>query len=324
MRPQLGCYGDPTAKSPNLDRLASRGMVFERSFVQQALCSPSRISMLSGRYPQTTQIFEIGRPLRATMPDIVTLPQHFKNNGYHCRSLGKVYHVGIDDAASWTVPAWHSKSPRYGPVGRAAMEQSRRENEAKGIKPQGRAKGVGFYAGPAFESVECGDDDLLDGDCCVNAIAQLKEHAEHPERPFFLAVGFANPHVPWVSPKKYWELYDRAKIPLAKNEFLPRYAPKFAATSGQDFRMYGNVPEGELPEPFKRECLHGYLAAISYVDALVGRLLATLEETASRRTRSSSSGATMDITWASTRGGARNTTTTKARRATPSSSPCRA
>ena len=96
MRPQLGCYGDPTVKSPNIDRLAARGMVFEHSFVQQALCSPSRISMLSGRYPSTTQIFEIGRTLRTTMPDITTLPQHFKNNGYHTRSLGKIYHVGID------------------------------------------------------------------------------------------------------------------------------------------------------------------------------------------------------------------------------------
>src|SRR5688572_22228291 len=106
MRPQLGCYGDPTVKSPHLDALANRGMVFQRSYVQQALCSPSRIALLSGRYPATTGIFEIGRPLRATMPDITTLPQHFKNHGYHTRSLGKIYHVGIDDEASWTVPAW--------------------------------------------------------------------------------------------------------------------------------------------------------------------------------------------------------------------------
>ncbi len=112
MRPQLGCYGDATVKSPNLDALAKRGMVFQRSYVQQALCSPSRISMLSGRYPATTGIFEIGRTLRTTMPDITTMPQHFKDNGYHTRSLGKIYHVGIDDDASWTIPAWHSKKPR--------------------------------------------------------------------------------------------------------------------------------------------------------------------------------------------------------------------
>jgi iduronate 2-sulfatase len=279
MRPQLGCYGDKTVKSPHLDSLAKRGMVFERSYVQQALCSPSRISMLSGRYPATTGIFEIGRPLRATMPDITTLPQHFKNHGYHTRSLGKIYHVGIDDDASWTVPAWHSKKQRYGPIGQGLIEAQRKDDEAKGIKRQGRAKGVGFYAGPAFEIVDCGDDDLLDGDTAAAAVSQLREHAKDSSRPFFLAVGFANPHVPWVAPKKYWERYDRAQLPLATNEFLPKGAPSFATTAAQDFPSYANVPDGELPDHFKRACLHGYLAAISYVDAQVGRLLAALDET---------------------------------------------
>src|SRR5512139_238483 len=97
MRPQLGCYGDALVKSPNLDRLAARGMVFNRAFCQQALCSPSRISLLTGRHPWTTKIYTIGPFLRETMPDVVTLPQHFKANGYFTRSLGKIYHVGIDD-----------------------------------------------------------------------------------------------------------------------------------------------------------------------------------------------------------------------------------
>ena len=132
---------------------------------------------------------------------------------------------------------------------------------------------------PAFEAVDCGDDDLLDGDTAKNAIDQLREHAKNPQQPFFLAVGFANPHVPWIAPKKYFDLYDPAKLPLAKNEFLPQGAPAFAATSGQDFRWYAGVPQGELPEPYKRQCLQGYLAAISYVDAQVGRLLAALDET---------------------------------------------
>lgn len=284
MRPQLGCYGDPTVKSPNLDALAKRGMVFERSYVQQALCSPSRIALLSGRYPATTEIFEIGRPLRATMPDITTLPQHFKNNGYHTRSLGKIYHVGIDDEASWTVPPWHSKKPRYGPLGRSMVEAKRKDDEAKGIVRTARGKGVGFYAGPAFEVVEEDDEALLDGDTATNAIAQLREYAKNPNQPFFLGVGFANPHVPWVAPKKYWDLYDRSKLPLATNTALPKDAPAFATTQANDFLSYANVPEGPLPEPFQRECLHGYLAAICYVDAQVGRLLAALDETGLART----------------------------------------
>lgn len=279
MRPQLGCYGDKTVKSPNIDKLAAHGMVFERSFVQQALCSPSRISMLSGRYPATTQIFEIGRTLRTTMPDITTLPQHFKNNGYHTRSLGKIYHVGIDDDDSWTIPAWHSKKPRNGPVGVAATAARRKECEEKGITAPAKGKGAIGMAVPAFDAVDCGDDDLLDGDTCVNAMEQLREHAKTPDKPFFLAVGFANPHVPWVSPKKYWDLYDREKIALPTNNFLPKGAPRFAATSGMDFRWYGNVPEGDIPDSFGRECLHGYFAAISYVDAQVGRLLGALEQT---------------------------------------------
>ena len=278
MRPQLGCYGDPTVKSPHLDALAQRGVVFKQSYCQQALCSPSRISMLSGRYPATTGIFEIGRPLRATMPDITTLPQHFKNNGYHTRSLGKIYHVGIDDDASWTIPAWHSRKPRASPASLAAMAARRKSYETKGVPPPAKGSGALFYAVPAFEAVDCGDDDLLDGDTAVNAIAQLREHAKKPQQPFFLAVGFANPHVPWITPKKYFDLYDPAKLPLAKNEFLPTGAPAFAATSGQDFRWYAGVPQGELPESYKRQCLQGYLAAISYVDAQVGRLLAALDE----------------------------------------------
>ncbi|MGN6545812.1 MAG: sulfatase [Aureliella sp.] len=282
MRPQLGCYGDPTVKSPSIDALAQRGMLFERSYVQQALCSPSRISMLGGRYPATTGIFEIGRPLRATMPDITTLPQHFKNNGYHTRSLGKIYHVGIDDDASWTVPAWHSRKPRTSEQTQAAVKKYVADAKARGIEIPQKGKGGRNAAVPPFEAVDCDDDDLLDGDCATHAIEQLREHAQNPDRRFFLAVGFANPHVPWISPKKYWDLYDREKLPLAENEFLPKGSPAFAATSGSDFYWYRGVPQvsgDRLPESFKRECLHGYLAAISYVDAQVGRLLAALDET---------------------------------------------
>lgn len=282
MRPQLGCYGDSSVKSPNIDALAKRGMLFNRSYVQQALCSPSRISMLSGRYPATTGIFEIGRPLRATMPDITTMPQYFKNHGYHTRSLGKIYHVGIDDDASWTVPAWHSKKPRTSPATQAAVAQYLADAKAKGIVIPQKGKGNRNTAIPAFEAVDCADDDLLDGDCASNAIAQLREHAMNPTQPFFLAVGFANPHVPWIAPRKYFDLYDPAKLPLATNEFLPKGSPAFAATSGTDFFGYKGVPQvsgDKMPEDYKRACLQGYLAAISYVDAQVGRLLATLDET---------------------------------------------
>jgi arylsulfatase A-like enzyme len=280
LRPQLGCYGDTVVKSPNIDRLAARGLVFTRSYCQQALCSPSRISLLSGRYPATTRIFTIGPALRTTLPDIVTLPQHFKNNGYYTRSLGKVYHVGIDDPPSWSVPSWQSKKPRYGPEGEAAVRKYREEMKAAGKTIPAKGQGMAFYAGPAFEAPDVPDEALSDGDIGREGVAALRELAAKPQQPFFLAVGFHNPHVPWVAPKKYWDLYNPQDIRLPDNQYPPKDAPNFAARTGEDFYWYGNVPKDRKITPeFGRQCLHGYLAAVSYVDAQVGRLLDALAET---------------------------------------------
>jgi len=278
MRPQLGCYGDPVVKSPNIDRLATRGMVFRRAFCQQALCSPSRISLLSGRHPWTTKIYTIGPPLRSTMPDIVTLPQLFKNSGWFTRSLGKVYHIGIDDPDSWSVPSWVSRKPRYGPDGTARVRAAAAKLRAEGIKDPDRGPQKPFYAGPAFESPDCEDDELADGDITREAIHALRELAKKPHQPFFLAVGFLNPHVPWVAPKRYHDLYDPADIRIPDNRYPPRGAPPYAAKSGDDFYWYGNVPKDRnITDEFGTRCLHGYLAAISYVDACVGRVLDELD-----------------------------------------------
>lgn len=284
MRPQLGCYGDPMAKTPNMDRLASRGLLFDRAYCQQALCSPSRISLLSGRYTTTTRIHSIGPFLRETMPDIVTLPQHFKNNGYFTRSLGKVYHVGIDDPPSWSMPPWHSKKPRNGPQGEALIKRYREQMQAAGKQIPKKGKGAVYFAAPAFDSPDVADDDLLDGDTTRNAIEALDGLAAKTDQPFFLAVGYANPHVPWVAPKKYWDLYRRSEMRLPDNRYAPRRAPEFAAKSGRDFMWYGNIPaNGVITDDFGRECLHGYLAAISYVDALVGRLINALDASPAAR-----------------------------------------
>lgn len=277
LRPQLGCYGDPQVKSPNIDRFAARGTVFTSADCQQALCSPSRISLLSGRYPATTRILTIGPALRETMPDIVTLPQHFKNNGYFTRSLGKVYHVGIDDPPSWSVPSWQSKKPRYGPEGSAAVKKRRDDLTAAGKPIPQKGENAPFYGGPAFEDPDLPDEALTDGDIAREAVAALGEVAGRPE-PFFLGVGFHNPHVPWVAPKKYWDLYKPEDIRLPDNPYAPKDAPAFAARSGDDFYWYSNVPRDRVITPeFGRRCLHGYLAAVSYIDAQVGRLLDELD-----------------------------------------------
>ncbi len=277
MRPQLGCYGDPLVHSPNLDRLAASGMVFQRAYCQQALCSPSRISLLSGRRPRTTRVYSIGPTLRSTLPDVVTLPQHFKNNGWFTRSLGKIYHVGIDDPASWSMKSWVSRAPRYGEVGQARVKAAVERLRAAGMEDPDRGPNKPFYAGPAFESPDCDDDALTDGDTAREAVVAMRELAKKPE-PFFLAVGFVNPHVPWVAPKKYFDLYDLAEIRIPENRFPPRDAPAFAAKSGDDFYWYGNVPKDRvIGDEFGRRCLQGYLAAISYVDACVGRVLDELD-----------------------------------------------
>jgi arylsulfatase A-like enzyme len=284
MRPQLGCYGDTLVKSPNLDRLAARGMVFERSFCQQALCSPSRISLLTGRHPWTTKIYNIGPFLRETMPDVVTLPQHFKNNGYFTRSLGKVYHVGIDDPPSWSVPPWHSKAPRYGPESQALVKKRAEEMRARGEPIPKQGKKLPIFGGPAFEAPDLADDALLDGDTTREALAAMRELAAKPQQPFFLAVGFANPHVPWVAPKRYWNLYRDEDMPLPSNQFTPKNAPDFAAKSGDDFYWYSNVPKDrKITADLGRQYLHGYLAAISYVDNCIGRLLDELDELGLRK-----------------------------------------
>jgi iduronate 2-sulfatase len=284
LRPSIGAYGDPNAKTPNLDALAKSGLVFERSYCQQALCSPSRISLLSGRRPSTSKIYTIGPTLRSAMPDITTLPQHFKNQGYFTRSLGKIYHVGIDDPDSWSVPSWQSPKPRNGAQGMRQMAERRQEYEAKKETPPAKGLGSIGYAVPAFEAPDVADDDLKDGDAAREGVAALRDLARKPGQPFFLAVGFANPHVPWVAPKKYWDLYDPKKLVLANNQYLPRNAPEFAARSGDDFYWYSNVPKDrKIDESFGRQCLHGYLAATTYIDTQVGRLLAALDELGLRK-----------------------------------------
>ncbi len=277
LRPQLGCYGDKLVKSPHIDRLARHGMVFNRAYCQQALCSPSRISLLSGLRPATTKIYAIGPTLRSHVPDALTLPELFKQQGWFTRSLGKVFHVGIDDPQSWSEPSWQPSAPRFGLKGRALVAERALQMKAAGKTIPEKGPDRPTYAGPAFESVDCDDEGLADGDIARKAVESLRELAGKPQ-PFFLGVGFLNPHVPWVAPKKYFDLYKVDELPLPDNRYVPRDAPSFAARSGDDFYWYGNVPQDRNVTPeFGRQCLQGYLAAISYVDAQVGRLLDEVE-----------------------------------------------
>lgn len=272
LRPQLGCYGDSLVKSPNLDQLAARGLVFNRCYCQQALCSPSRTSLLTGLRPDTTKIVTIGPHFRDSMPDVVTLPQHFKNHGYVTRAIGKVYHDGLDDKASWSALHENAKVPGYSPKGQTRLKERLAEAKRAGIDISDRRKAP---YGPAYEAPDCLDNELRDG---ANADRAREILREIKDRPFFFGVGFSKPHIPYVAPKKYWDLYDPQQITFADNQFPPKGAPAWAIQGLGELRRYDGPPQNDpLPEEWKRRLIHGYMACISYIDAQIGRLLGELD-----------------------------------------------
>ncbi len=246
LRPQLGCYGFSNVKSPNIDKVASEGVVFEKAYCQQALCSPSRTSLLTGLNPDVTGIITIGPHFRDSLPNIVTLPQHFKNNGYFTQGFGKIFHGGLDDPKSWSVPHDQGKNPRYAPEGQAIIEAKRQEKIKQGLDLTLRENRV---FGPPVESYDVADNYFLDGGNTENA---LKALAKIKDSTFFLAVGFSNPHIPYISPKKYWDLYDRSQIKLPDNQYAPEGAPAWALQSLDELNGYHNVPK-PLTDDFKRD-----------------------------------------------------------------------
>jgi len=290
LRPELGCYGKTYIKSPNIDRIAAQGMVFDNAYVQEAVCSPTRSSLLTGTRPDTTKVWDLKTHFRKALPDVVTLPQNFKNNGYFVQGMGKVFHGGFNDPQSWSVPWVNPKAQVY-----ALPENLELNNH----KPAGEPDGDGAskqavvgekepYAageiapqrlntrGPAFECADVPDNYYTDGKVTDLAIKALQEAAEKKE-PFFLAVGFVKPHLPFVAPKKYWDLYDPGTIQLAPNPFKPKDAPDYAILPGDELRLYHGIPRGHLPDDLARQLKHAYYASVSYTDAQVGKLLDELK-----------------------------------------------
>lgn len=272
LKPILGCYGDPLVHSPNIDRLAARSVLFERAYCNQAVCSPSRNALLTGLRPQTLGIYDLGTNFRLARPDAVSLPQCFRQQGWRAEGLGKIFHVGHgnhEDSASWSVPHWKAKVVAYAlPESRAQQGLTREEalfaNQSAKDLPRGAA----------YESADVPDNTYPDGALADEVIRRLHGTRSHPNQPFFLAVGFVKPHLPFVAPRKYWELYDRSKMPLAAFREPPAGAPAYAPQYGGELRQYANIPEtGRLDEGLQRTLIHGYYAATSYMDAQLGRVL---------------------------------------------------
>ena len=256
LKPALGCYGDNLAKTPSIDALAKRGIVFERAYCNQAVCSPSRNSLLTGLRPQTLGIYDLGTNFRAAVPDAATLPQHFKQRGYRSEGLGKIFHVGHgnhEDRASWSAPHWRANVVAYAlPESRAKKGQTREE----ALFANKSAKGL--PRGAAYESADVPDNAYPDGALADEAIRRLQAAAKKPDEPFFLAVGFVKPHLPFCAPKKYWDLHDPAAFPLAERQTPPDGAPPYAPQSGGELRQYAGMPEeGPIPSDLQRKLIHG-------------------------------------------------------------------
>lgn len=257
LRPALGCYGDPLVKSPNIDRFASTARQFNRAYCNQAVCGPSRASILTGRLPDHTGVWHNRNLFRSTHPDIVTLPQLFKRNGWHAVGLGKVFSGNEKelDPVSWSEPEVLSE---------------------KGWRNYFLRKPGGPKKGAPFEMADVGDDGYTDGKLATLAIETLGRLKGRPE-PFFLAVGFFKPHLPFNAPKKYWDLYDAKVFESETKSQRTRGAPEAAYPDQLELGGYIGVPRNEeiLPEQASR-LRHGYYACVSYVDAQIGRLLGAL------------------------------------------------
>lgn len=253
LRVELGCYGQSYVKSPHIDRLAAQGTLFQRAYCQQTVCNPSRASVLTGLRPDTLRVWDLPTHFRENRPDVVTLPQLFKEHGYHAQCVGKISHNWRQDdwkgdPKSWSVPSvLHYNNHGYD------------RPRVEGTVPPNLVSGE-----DGMECRDVPDEAYFDGRVAKTAIETLRRIGRS-KSPFFLAVGFWKPHTPFNAPKKYWDLYDRDTIAVPENVEPPAGVPDIALT---DSRYRGGPDSDRL-----RAMHHGYLAAISYLDAQVGRVL---------------------------------------------------
>lgn len=255
LRTELGCYGSEYVQSPNIDALAADGVLFDKAYCQQAICAPSRMSILTGLRPENIGIYSIFTPLRSKHKDMVTLPQFFKEKGYTTVSIGKVYHHTRDDAENWSIHIPKERNSYVLPENIAIANSNK--------------KGV------PYECASVEDEAYKDGRTAQHAIETLHKIKEDK---FVMFVGLGKPHLPFNAPKKYWDLYnpEEFKIPLKK---APEGMSPLALTIWGELRGYYGVPqEGGLDDALSRKLMHGYYACVSYIDAQVGKVMRELEE----------------------------------------------
>ncbi len=309
LKPYINSFGYAEVKTPNLDKLAKMSTIFNANYCQQAVCAPTRASLLTGLRPDKTEVFDLQTLIRDKNPDIVTLPQYLKANGYVTSAMGKIFDPrSVDknhDEVSWSVPYKNKFKYAEGyedivieayqsPEMKAKFKELQAQREAnknkKGDKNQDfdNPKITRDDIKVSTESADVPDDAYFDGAMTKYAQRMLRE-AKDSEQPFFMGVGFHKPHLPFVAPKKYWDMYDRDKIQVANWQKPAIDGPEIAYHNAGELRSFKDISAIlkdagigmqdpiQLSEEKQKELIHGYYACISYVDAQVGILLNTLK-----------------------------------------------
>lgn len=263
LRPELNTYGARHITSPNIDKLAASGVQFDRAYANVPVCGASRASLLTGVRPTRDRFLGYNTWVEKDYPTATTLPEHFRNNGYHTLSRGKIFHHKEDSEKSWD-ENW--RPPTNGPSWRDYILLKNQKMDTTGVK-----------GGPPFESADVPDTAYADGKIASKVVSDLRR-LKDSDKPFFLAAGFLKPHLPFNAPQKYWELYDPKQIKFPETQGRPSGAPERAYHNFGELRSYGGIPDqGPVADTMARKLIHGYYAAVSYVDAQVGRVLDELD-----------------------------------------------
>lgn len=288
LRPEIGAYGSEIAVTPNIDALAGDGLLFNRAYCQQAICSPSRASLMTGARPETIKVIENFTYFRDANPDIITLPQHFKQNGYEATNTGKIYHKPgfADPDLSWSRPPAYDKmtvikSKTPGGFANPESQAMFKKNQADMIAKYGpNAPRNGLGKGPAYENADVPDTFYEDGYNAELAIVTMKDMIEkNPDKPFFLGMGMKKPHLDWLAPKKYWDLYNPADIKLATQTTAPEGSAAMGLHPSFELRARFGIPKkGPINDEMARTLKHAYLACVSYIDAQIGKMINALEK----------------------------------------------
>lgn len=268
-RPKINSYGESKMITPNIDKLASEGLQFNNAFTNIAVCGASRASIMTGIRPSQERFNDYTSRASVDAPNAITLNQLFKENGYETISYGKIYHFPDDTEEHWTESDGGAHQADY------------QDPEAQERKRNGE-KGSHGPKGPAFEYPEVDDYVYNDGKITKQALQKMKDLKDE-NKPFFMAVGYVSPHLPFIQPKKYWDLYDHEEVELADNAYQPKNSPFIAMHAQHDSaelrNMYLDIPsEGLLSDEMSRNLVHGYYASVSYMDVLIGDLVQGLDD----------------------------------------------